>query len=180
MIDARNKFSEELFKQFLELANQTIDLVIDDVKVDVLKNDTNEIVDTIFNKEFAMLLSNEQSISLKSDNNELLLAKCDIDWWSDNTRRKNKLKKCLNTNVDVPTIDMCLINLKIEDSNNTLKTFTGTKKQCIDFFNANYSRLFLVARLSNKKVVMNLSRTDNIDNEFYPIEHYLKTGAIIL
>ena len=142
MIDARKISSVALMKKFYDSIESKVILDITGMTLELTKND---FIYKLFNeKEFAP--EDTSVISLKSENDEMLLTGYDYNWWNATRKRQEKMLAIANGNestvktkkaeIAEPVKSYSIGVATLYDS--TLHSITyaeGSKEDCIDFIN---------------------------------------------
>ena len=185
MIDAKNKLSPELIKQFYNTIIINVLINIENgLDTSSYAVDKDEFLDYLVNGDIT--IPEDSTIYCISENEKLVFTKSDLDYWRANTRRKNKILRCNDTKeekIELKEITYYIgIGVYQEGKIYNISSFVGSKKEAIQFINEQIVKKEIDTFLK-QKIMLSLSykEGDAINLEdWYSLDELQDMGAITL
>ena len=183
VIDCFDCLDENVMRDILDLINDNDNIIVYTDGDDITYNKAN-FYNFLSEDKIKEYLVNNDMLIWGTNNLNVVISKKDYEWWSANTRRKNKLfgrtssstTKPKTTSKNEYSIECAF---KLGNNINDNISFTGTKKECIDFIN-NYIKTKKVDNFLEGETLISFNIDDLEDEKWYSIEDLEKKGMVKL
>ena len=183
IVDAKNILTAEMMADFLKAIPSTEDIILEVGDFSVTTNKyglkavwkTNTDLKTYFEAH-----QSEEFDIVSSNGCMMILTYYDYSWWNANTRRINKLFNSLDEELKASLEKQYTVacGMKKPGTVYDIHIFTGSKKQCIDFFNTELKEKTL-KNIEGHEIVLCISYSKEQKNTWRTFNELKQEGVIL-